>query len=223
MRGAHGEQGFTLIELLLAAAIGIVLISLIVNFMLSTRQVTVGVMNRASGLETLQAASSAIADDVRRATKIEGSLSIPSWAGASGATQALILVVGPDATCATAQDVTFYFFPRSSLTGTATPEWIRLPDDSLNSARSVLLRASQCGTTVRTRLVADYLDAPEFQLAQIGSSTFTTTPTSATGGFPYLSVRTSLAIAVTTREGTTRVPATGASVSIATSRTIDPP
>ncbi|PJI55136.1 hypothetical protein CTI14_07575, partial [Methylobacterium radiotolerans] len=85
------------------------------------------------------------------------------------------------------------------------------------------LRATRCGTTLTTRLIADYLVDSEFQLAQIGSSTFTKTPSSATGGFPYISVRTALATAVTTPEGTTRVPATGESVSIATSRTIDPP
>lgn len=216
-------DGYTLVELLLAALIGMMLIGLALNLMMSTRQVSVLAVNQANSAESLQLVAATLGDDVRRSSIIDPSLTVPSWAGAASATSAITLRVPPDGACSAEHDVTYYFIPRDSLTASTVSEWLRLPADTRNSARSALVRAAQCGSTVTARLVADYLDTPSFALAKLGSSAFTTAPTSSTGGDATNSVRTSIASAYTDQRGTTRVPATGHLVSIATSRTIDPP
>lgn len=216
-------QGFTLIELLLAVLIGMVLLNVVFGLMTSSRRLAVTTVRQANSTETLQVVAATIGDDVRRSAMILPTLSVPSWALATAATSALNLSLPADSFCASAYDVSYYIIPRDNLTGSSVSEWLRLPADTSNSTRSVLIRATQCGSVLVSRLVADYLDAPQFAIAQVGSSSFTSAPTSATGGLPFLSARTSLASAVTDSQGTTRVPTTGYVMSVATSRTIDLP
>ncbi|RJF75277.1 type II secretion system protein [Deinococcus cavernae] len=217
--------GFTLIELLVAAAIGILMLTVILQLVLSSRKITTVTANVSNHLDSIQGIAGTIGDDVRRASFIEPSLAAPAWLNTvkTSATQALTLRKGKDGFCPSDYQVSYYVVPRSALTATGTSEWVKLQADTYNNARQVLLRASQCGTTVDTRLVADYLEDTSFAVSQFGSTTYTSAPTSSTGGFPYLSARVELARRITNKDGSIREPSTGTVTTISTSRMVEAP
>lgn len=218
--------GLTFVEVLVATLLGLIVMAAALRLVVSSRDLTTTTINQDSTTEDLQATLALIADDVRRAAVIHDSLSAPTWISSlTGVTRSLTLTLPATSGC-TVPQVTYAVMPRTNLTGTGVNTWLRLTAETDNTTQSAIVRAERCGTLLGTltptyRLVADYLESAEFALARVGEITFSTSPTSATGGVPYQSVRIEVASSRTQQGRTARVPASGTLTTVASSRVVE--
>lgn len=220
--------GLTAVELLVASALALIVMLAAMRLTASSRDFTQVTVDQASSAQDVQATVSLIADDVRRASVIHDSLTPPAWGAAlTGMSRTLTLTMPKTSTCDVPQ-VLYGVIPRSNLTASSVDQWVRVPQDSANMTQQALLRVTRCGTLIGTvlpatssRLVADYLSQVEFALARAGEATFSTSPTSATAGVPYQSVRITVVFSRAEGGRTVRVPRSGTLTTVAGSRVVD--
>ena len=200
-------QGFTLIELLVVMAILGVIGTLIISFFTTTSQSVTEQTRVASQTGQIQRALGLIADDIRRADKlvVTGSATPLDFGGIgvttpaqTGASRLDLYVLRPasGSPCATTSGYeyrSYFTVARGALTTGSMNAWVRLPEDTDNAARNVLLQYVGCADTLTgnptygsLRPVVDHVGNLTFtQTAsnvsvalqgqrQIGARTFTT-------------------------------------------------
>lgn len=221
------QAGLTLVELLVAAALSAVIVTAALSTMTSSQRLTDISVNQAGRIDELQALGALLGDDVRAATDIlvsNGALTgLPATVPGAQVTQALLLTQPVSTACPAVNTVWYLVVPRSAVataagTTSTVNSWLQLPADPQNTDQRVLLRTWTCDTKVKTRLVADYLDSPEFAISLSGQNTFVTVPVAAVAGLGYNAVRLQVASRRKQRGTTIRIPATGSMTFIATSR-----
>lgn len=189
------RAGFTLVELLVAMFITGLLGIITIQFFTSTSRG----MNEQTYIATqtgaVQRTLGVIGDDIRRAETVVssglatvlpmGSLSVTPPAATGTQRLDLYVVTPAGSECTTAYEYRSYFtVARSTLTGTTVNTWLRLPADSANDTRSVLLQYLGCAanlTTVPTfsgvRVVSDYINT--LTITQTGAGAVTVSVQSA--------------------------------------------
>lgn len=207
-------QGFTLIELLIAATVALLLLGAVMTFVIGAQDVSRTTTSYAARVVQVQNLASMIGDDVRQSTVISDSLLPPSWALQPSGTGALTLTLPATTSCAVNR-VTYILIPQANLpTGNV---WLKSSRPSATT--SAMLRVTQCNVSISTRLAAEDLTSTSFSLAALGSSTYSTAPTTATIGTPYQAVRLQIA-STDERPGTLRIPRTGTLNFTSTSQSI---
>lgn len=196
-------QGFTLIELLIAATVALLLLGAVMTFVVGAQDVSRTTTSYAGRIVQVQNLASMIGDDIRQSTVISDSLLPPAWALQPNGTTGLTLTLPATTSCAVNR-VTYILIPQAKLP--TSNVWLQ--SSRAAATTSAMLRVTQCNAAITTRLAAEDLTNTSFALAALGSSTYSTTPTTATIGTPYQAVRLRVA-STDERPGGLRIPRSG--------------